>query len=152
MASKGISRRGMVVGAAAAPLMTGVTAPADPIIVAISEWVSQRSDADALAQRWQRLETKLFKRCKHLDLTRALRSGLPEARELRALTRKINAAEKKLERSAARIAEMRATSGQGALAKIEMGLRIQEPQDCEEMAWVLIKSGADELRAVLERR
>ncbi len=46
---------------------------------------------------------------------------------------------------------MRATSGQGPLAEIEMGLKIQEPQDGEEMAWVLIKSGADELREVLER-
>jgi len=80
-----------------------------------------------------------------------LRSGLPEARELRALTRKLNAAERKLERSATRIAQMRATSGQGALAKIEMGLKIQAPQDCEEMAWALIKGGADELREVLGR-
>ena len=151
MAQKGISRRGMVVGVAVSPLVSAGGA-ADPVVVAINKWASRRSDADALALRWQRLETQVFKRCKHLGLTRALRSGLPEARELRALTRKLNAAERKLERSAAQIAQMRAISGEGALAKIEMGLRIQEPQDCEEMAWVLIKGGADELREVLKRR
>lgn len=130
----------------------GTTPIADPVLHATERWLCARVATDALTFRWQKLETQLFKRCKHLGLTRALRSGLPEARELRALTRKLNTAERRLERSAAQIAQMRATSGEGALAKIEMGLRIQEPQDCEEMAWVLIKGGADELREVLKRR
>jgi hypothetical protein len=145
-----VSRRSLLLGAAAAPIPSFDRAP-DPVVDAVNKWLSARSSADALALRWQRLETQLFKRCKRLGLTRALRSGLPEARELRALTRKINAAERKLERSAARIAQMRAMSGPGALAKIEMGLKIQAPQDCEEMAWALIKGGADELREVLGR-
>lgn len=149
-----VSRRSLMLGAAALTGLSTVShAPAlDPVTRAVAKWLCGRAEVDALALRWQRLETQLFKRCKHLGLTRALRSGLPEARELRALTRKLNSAERKLERSAQQIAQMRATSGQGALAKIEMGLRLQEPQDCEEMAWVLIKGGADELREVLKRR
>jgi hypothetical protein len=138
-------------GALLAPL-SGATSEPDRVTGEVTRWLRGRAEADALALRWQRLETQLFKRCKHLGLTRALRSGLPEARELRALTRKLNTAERKLERSAAQIAQMRAISGEGALAKIEMGLRIQEPQDCEDMAWMLIKGGADELREVLKRR
>lgn len=129
----------------------GTTTAADPVLHATQRWFCARVATDALTFRWQKLETELFKRCRHLGLTRALRSGLPEARALRVLTRKLNAAERKLERSAARIAQMRATSGEGALAKIEMGLKIQCPQDCEEMAWVLIRSGVDELREVLTR-
>lgn len=149
-----VSRRSLMLGAAILPGVSAVSAgpTLDPVTSAVSKWRCGRAEADAIALRWQRLETQLFKRCKHLGLTRALRSGLPEARALRVLTRKLNAAERKLERSAARIAQMRATSGEGALAKIEMGLRIQEPQDCEDMAWVLIRSGVDELRHVLKRR
>lgn len=146
-----VSRRTLVLGAAVVPLSPKLPG-ADATSIAVARWHAERAAADELALRWQRLETQLIKRASPLSLTRALRSGLPEARELRALTRKINAAERKLEVSAARIAKMRATSGQGALAKIEMGLKIQCPQDCEEMAWALIKGGADELRQLLGRR
>jgi hypothetical protein len=37
----------------------------------------------------------------------------------------------------------------GALAKIEMGLRIQEPHDGEEGAWELLNGGFRELRKQL---
>ena len=85
-----------------------------------------------------------------MNLSQAGRSGLPEARAMRALDRKIKSAGKKLDRRAARIVLKRVTSRrEGALAKIEMGLRIQGPYDWEEYAFALIQDGCEQLRARL---
>jgi hypothetical protein len=56
------------------------------------------------------------------------------------------AAGKKLDRQAARIVVKRANSPEGALAKIEMGLKIQGPYDWEEYAFALIQDGCEQLR------
>jgi hypothetical protein len=44
---------------------------------------------------------------------------------------------------------LRSQSVEGALAKIEMSLRIQKPLDCEEHAWALLASGFEELSSLL---
>lgn len=153
-----LSRRNLFAAAAAAPFATAHSQIAaartptpvrrvDPVASKIRQWIVARENQDALVRKWQDLENQLCDRIKSsgVGLTAAYRSGLPEARQMRALTRQIKLSDRKLDRTAVRIILSPARSTEGALAKIEMGLRIQEPQDCEEHAWALLRSGFEEL-------
>jgi hypothetical protein len=148
-----LSRRRLIAAAAAAPLGGAAGAPArkiDPVLGKVRAWIAAKDAQDRLVRDWQDLERRLCDRIRPLSmtLTRACRSGLPEARAMRALMRRIKAADRKLDRDAAQIVLMRATTQAGALAKIEMGLRLQEPLDCDEYAWALIQAGFEQLRAL----
>ena len=125
----------------------------DPLVERIATWFKQRDAADALSKEWQDLEHKLALKRKtlRLDLNQATRSGLSEARQMRLLMQRLRATDRKLDRAAQRILVMRAASRQGALAKIEMALRIQAPVNSQEPAWALIRAGFEELRQYIDR-
>ena len=142
-----ISRRHLFLAAAAARLVAGTEIePADPLTDQVRAWVAERDAADELQAQWGQLERTLNVRRGAMSLTAATRSGFPEARKMRALMRQIRAADRKLDRMTARLVAARPRSAEGALSKIEMGLRIQQPLDSEEYSWALIKSGYDALR------
>jgi hypothetical protein len=155
-----ISRRKLIVGATAARLALGSvkTAPAkemppraakaDPIIPKVRAWMAEHDARDAMMREWQDLEVALCDRIKRtpLGLTEATRSGLPEARAMRKLGRRIKASGKRLDRAAGRIILSRAISAEGALAKIEMGMKLQGPYDWEEYAYALVLGGIGQLQ------
>lgn len=86
----------------------------------------------------------------NISVDRGMRSGMAEARAMRALDRKISAARKKLDRDAGRIVVMRSTSAQGALAKIRLGLRIQGPYDWnDDVVEALVQDGCEQLALML---
>ena len=160
-----ISRRKLITGAAVAPLALDGAAQArpatsaaqrprvarpDPIVAAVAAWMADYDAREVMIRTWQAWENALCEKIRPMgmNLTQAGRSGLPEARAMRALDGKIKIAGKKLDRAAGRIALMRPTSAHGALAKIELGLKIQGPYDWEDLAYALISDGCAELRAV----
>jgi len=166
-----ISRRKLITGAAVAPLaLNGAThaapakaprasrpAPAsnaDPIVAKVAAWMAAYDAREALIREWQDHETVLFAKVKaaNISVDRGMRSGMAEARAMRALDRKISASRKKLDRDAGRIVLMRATSAQGALAKIRLGLRIQGPYDWnDDIVEALVQDGCEHLALLLAR-
>jgi hypothetical protein len=67
---------------------------------------------------------------------------------MRAIDRRYERLRRKLTHAAERIVATRAITVEGALAKIEMALKILEPMDCEPFSWDLIQGGFDDLRAL----
>lgn len=160
-----ISRRKLIATATLAPLALNVAARAqaaapaarraiapkpDFIVAKVAAWMAEYDARETMIRAWQDWENALCEKIRPLgmNLTQAGRSGLPEARAMRALDGKIKIAGKRLDRAAGRIALMRPTSAHGALAKIELGLKIQGPYDWEDFAYALISDGCEELRAV----
>jgi hypothetical protein len=147
-----LSRRTLIAGAAAAPLAgtagAPAPAPADPVVPLARVWIVERETADALLSRWGRLEDALPV-SPTLSLTQALRSGLPEAREMRAIDRRVRLLLRKLARDAEHIVPMQAVTAEGGLAKIEMALKILEPVDVEEFSWALVQAGVEDLRRLI---
>ena len=115
----------------------------DPLLVAVAAWVAAHEEIAGLEREWADLEQQLSLK---MDLDGEARSGLPEASKLRRLTRKIRAADRRLEQDAGRIATIRATTLAGVLAKIELGLRIQGPYNWQDNALALVQGGIEQLR------
>lgn len=115
----------------------------DPVLEEISAWLTKKDAQDALQREWQDAESRLLLTMKPLgmSLNQAIRARHPEAVRMRTLMKQIRALDRRLARAADRIVRMRPTTPRGALAKIEMALRIQEPQGCEEYSWALVEGG-----------
>ena len=120
----------------------------DPVIAEVATWMAAKDAVEALQQDWLNLEQRLSQTIGPLkmDLLEDGRSGLPEARAMRALTRKMQARDRELERAAHGIVHMRASSVAGVLAKIELGLRIQGHYDWQDNALALVQGGIEQLR------
>jgi hypothetical protein len=164
-----ISRRRLIAGAAAAPLAingathmvpaklgrevrTSPASKSDPVVAKVSAWIADRDAIDAMMREWQDWEVALCAKIKAtpISLTQACRSGLPEARAMRALDRKIKPGLARLERAAQRIVLMRPMSAEGALAKIRLGLRIQGPYDWnDDYVYALVQDGCEHLALML---
>lgn len=111
-----LSRRNLIAGAAAAPLtLSGAAhaAPAkpaarasvtetDPIVAKVAAWMAAYDAREALIREWQDHENALYAKVKTMNISvdRGMRSGMAEARAMRALDRKITASRKKLDREA----------------------------------------------------
>ncbi len=168
-----ISRRKVIAGAAVAPLTLSSIAQAvpgrrelprcalpiapglgsDPVLARTEAWIAERDAIDAMMGEWQDLEAALCETVKTsaITLTQAYRCGLPEARAMRALDRKIKTGLRCLERKARTIVLIRPMSAEGALAKIRMGLRIQGPYDWEDYAFALAQDGCEQLAIILKQ-
>lgn len=163
-----LTRRKLIAGAAAAPLAGAAVngaahaAPTphrakpppnpDPIVAKVAAWMAAYDAREALIREWQDHETALYAKVKAMNISvdRGMRSGMAEARAMRALDRKIAASRKKLDRAAGRIVLMRAASAQGALAKIRLGLRIQGPYDWnDDIVEALVQDGCEQLALML---
>lgn len=164
-----LTRRNLLAGATVSPLtFDGVLQPsrgeteavarlatvsvADPIARKVNEWIAERDAIDAMMEEWADLEVVLCAKIKStgMSLTQAYRCGLPEARAMRQLDRKIKPGLRRLDRSAQRIALMRIHSAQGALAKIRLGVRIQGPYDWnDEYVFALVQDGCEQLALML---
>ncbi len=126
-------------------------APSHLVETKVREWIAQKEAQESLVRRWQDLEHRLCEKIRPLGmgLTAAVRSGLPEARAMRMLMRRIRTEDRRLDRAAASIVLMRSSTIEDALAKVQLGLRIQEPLDCEEYSWALMRDGFERLRELI---
>ena len=121
---------------------------ADSIFDHAQRWMTAKDGQEALVKRWQDLEQALSLRSGLLDmnLEEAAQSNLFEARTMRLLMRKIERYDRSLSRQTKRIAQLRSASLSGALAKIEIALRLHYPAAGEENEWALVVSAARDLR------
>jgi hypothetical protein len=123
----------------------------DPVCKAVALWRADKARQTALERQWQEREHKLMqkRRAMGVGLKDVGENDCAEAQEMADLMQEIKAIDAKLARAAADLIAMPASGAAGALALIELGLAIQEPRDCEEHAWALLRRGADQLRNLL---
>lgn len=72
-----------------------------------------------------------------------------DARAMRALNRQINASFNNLQQAAEQASLMEATTIEGAIAKIELGLAVQGPFDWRDHALELAQDGLAEPKALV---
>jgi len=79
----GPSRRMLIAGAAAAPLLAETaSAQTDDAVAACETWLALQAEHERLARRWQALETRLAREHDFLTLSRRQQRRLLQAREL----------------------------------------------------------------------
>lgn len=157
-----LSRRKLLAGAIATPVIGSMSAgiaayaagtTAEPIIAKSVEWMAADARLNSLIQAWQSLEAILFDEARRQELNcgKARKSSTPEAKAMRALDLEIQQTYAKLEGLAADAWATPATSVSGAIAKIELGFKVQGPFDWRDHAHELIEDGIRELRALLAK-
>jgi hypothetical protein len=121
----------------------------DVLVGRVQAWIAERDASDGLVRQWQTLEHQLSLRVKPLgmDLNQGVESNLSEARAMRGLMRRIRASDRRLAAEARRILRVRASSWEGALAKIQLGFRMQTPVGPEDVSYALMRDGFEELLA-----
>lgn len=124
----------------------------DPLVERALNWLADAAHVEAIQHRWQHLESAIFDRSRELRLcaSEVCAGDGADAKEMRRLSRQIDAGYHRLERIAGEISRMPAISPQGALSKIALGLNWQGPHDWwKPYAWELMEDGILELRALL---
>lgn len=120
----------------------------EPVVEKAAAWMAERDAIDAMMLAWQDHESALLRRTEGASTTpsRDCPTDLPEARAMRALERKIKLGLRRLHRMAQVIANMPATTAEGALAKIRLGLRVQGQDNWNaDYACSLVTDGYDQL-------
>src|SRR5689334_1622582 len=79
------SRRSVLGGGAAIPLIGVGASPSDHAADACESWLARHAEHDRLGQRWQETEDRLFRQHNWARLTRAQRNRFPEKQEMDAL-------------------------------------------------------------------
>lgn len=154
------SRRSVLAGALALPIvapaagdlavMRRTGALPDPLMAMAAAWMAQRQHVDALTLEWGRLETQLRDKARRLGVEMDAARGrrFPEARAMRVLDGRIEAAYRDLEELAEAASLMRAVSLEGALAKLELSVLVQGRYCWQDHALELAEGGIADLRAL----
>jgi len=114
--------------------------------------LAEAANVEAMQRRWQHLESAVFNQSRELGLcaSEVCAGDEADAKEMRRLSRQIDAGYHRLERIVGEISRMPAITSRGALSKIELGLNWQGPHDWwKPYAWELMEDGILELRALL---
>ena len=121
---------------------------ASDLLLAIVEWTSLNDQRVARIQEWQRMETQLFSKAKRscIAVQKYLKTDRPEVETMKALDRRIEELGQLTEDLAAKILSLPAESLAEAIAKIEVGLKIQGPEDWQPYALDLVEDGLGALR------
>lgn len=149
-----MSRRGMLAASIAGPGlgrlgMAQTHAPhGDAVVAKAAEWISERHRLDEITHQWQRLETQLFRRARGLgvEIEEARGQQFPEVRTMRMLDERRETAYIILGGLAKEASVMRAVGLDGALAKIDLGLRVQGRYNWHDNALQLVEGGVSDLR------
>jgi len=125
----------------------------DPVLDLCAQWTARRQTLEELIFEWQRLERLVMTRTKRLglDVDQAVGPRFPEARTMEAINCNIHQAHDDLDNLARRARRLHATSGEGALAKIRLGLLVQGPYNWEPNARELVEGGLGELKGLADR-
>lgn len=121
------------------------------LLGATAEWIGLHNQRIAKIQEWQRLETQLFAHAKRdgIAVDASLESDQPEAQAMKSLDKQIEELGQRTDDIAASILSQPAESLVEAVAKIEVGLKIQGPEDWQPYALELVADGLDALRKQL---
>lgn len=144
---RGPSRRQLVTGAAALPLLPVMQTAIDPAIAACETWLARREEHESLTRRWQRLETRLIREHNWFTLSRRERAALPEAAELDAIDDRLDDLHALNQDVLAALPAIAATTTQGLASKLAVAVAYVRPDENEE-AHDLIRSVLRDLRTI----
>jgi len=111
----------------------------------VEAWLASRDCADALLLRWQALESMLFREHGVLSAREASRRGIQVGTEMRLLEIRHRALSRELAARASQLCGAPSSTPSDALAKIELGLRLQELEP-DDLGFQFIRCGLTELR------
>ena len=156
-----VSRRIVMIGAFASPAAAQASLAAnavdlptlgpDELAAKAAQWIATDDRLTAMQSRWQRFESLLFDKARRMGMgcDEACQSDLPEAQAMRAIDEDIEETRRQLNAAAGEIRLTPATTIAGAIAKIELGLRVQGPFDWQDHALELLEGGLAELRGLV---
>ncbi len=149
----GKARTGDALASGVVADVTQALSSGDPVLGLCAQWTARRQSLEELIFEWQRLEQLVMTRAKKLglDMDEAVGTRFPEAITMAMINREMLAAYDNLDDLTGRARGLTATSGEGALAKIGLGLRVQGPYNWEPNARELVESGVSELREICSR-
>lgn len=139
------------VAAPSTPLSSIIAgAECDPVPEKATAWMAKKARLEAMIRRWQHLESVLHAKTRRdMAFDKACEGETPEASAMRILNKRIEAAYPELEKEAGEISALPTLSAEGALAKIELGLAVQDPFDWRDHAIELIEEGLIDLRDMI---
>ncbi len=144
-----VSRRTLLTAAAATPALIGAGVRPQSVAALAKTWNAERDLIALLMRRWSDLETALQRRTGSLDVRAAAAAGDVGAVEMIAIDRRLPGLWEAAEVAAERIARLPCATVRDALAKVQMGIRINGPHDCEGPSYVLLQGGYDDLVRIL---
>lgn len=140
-----VSRRTLLTAAAAAPALCGAGLRPQGVAQLAKAWNADRDLISLLTRRWSDLETALQRRTGSLDFGAAAAAGDPGALEMIAIDRRLPGLWEAAEAAAERSSRLPCATLGDALAKLQMGIRINGPHDCQGPSYVLLQGGYDDL-------
>lgn len=144
-ARPGEPTRRLVLGGAAAPLLPGRLA--DSTAEACETWLARHAEHERLGQRWQQIESRLFRDHNWSRLTRAQRKRFPEKHEMDDLYDRMDALHEQNRVLLASLPTLVATSPLGICGKLAIAAIEVCPEENEE-AHRLIASILRDYRAL----
>lgn len=128
--------------------MSCARVPAESLDTSVKAWISARDRADEILQEWQRLESELIRDHGYMSARQAARCGISQGRSMRLLDLHYRTLSRTLDREARVLSAVRPTRLADAVAKIELGLRMQD-EDPDDGATAMIRDGFQALRHFL---
>jgi seryl-tRNA synthetase len=127
-------------------------AESSELLSAVAEWISLHNQRMAKIHEWQRLETQLFTLAKQIGISieASYGSDRPEAQAMKALDEQIEELAQQTDDLAVKILAQPVGSLAEATAKIEVGLKLQGPEDWQPCALELVEHGLSAIRKRLE--
>jgi hypothetical protein len=124
---------------------------ADELAAKAAQWIAANERLAAMHLSWQDFESLLFEKAQRMRVScdKAYRNNWPEAQAMRSLDKDIEETRRRLDAAAGEIRCQPATTIAGAIAKIELGLKVQGPFDWQDHALELLEDGVAELRGLL---
>lgn len=144
-----VSRRTLLTAAAAAPALCGAGPRPQSVAQLAKAWNAERDLIGLLTRRWSDLETALQRRTGSLDFGAAAAGGDAGALEMIAIDRRLPGLWEAAEAAAERISRLPCATLGDALAKLQMGIRINGLHDCQGSSYVLLQGGYDDLVGIL---
>lgn len=121
----------------------------DPVVVLCQDWIRLDKEHDALTRRWQELETHLVRARNWFKLSDAERQLVPEAVEMRAISKNLGALFASRSDLFTRLPQMKAASLQGVCAKLKVAAASIFPDENPE-AHALLQNTLMDLQTLLE--
>ncbi len=156
-----LSRRHLIAGAAAAPLIGGSqpeplsrasasrspTPATDPVVEMARACLALHRESERLHRRYGDVETVLFDKSRRLQLSKAQQRALPEARKLQDISDRLHFLWKDRPRKMRRLRNTRATSLEGVIGKLKCVAGGMEPDEFPS-AFKLLQATIRDLEAM----
>lgn len=140
-----LSRRAVLVGASATPVLAGqtVTAAADPTIAACEKWLAVEAERNRLTLAWGRCETLLFDKCRRQNISAARESDMPEARKLNEMGAQLEALDLESDVLLKALPTRRAPSAAAVIANLSVAAALLYPDDHPEAHGLIVRAVRD---------